>query len=74
MIVADSTVLITLINIDEFRILKAFVETVIIPYEVYQEVIQKAYAKNYLEKQIEQGFVMVENIKIPHFSIPSMRR
>ncbi len=63
MIVSDSTVLIALINIDEFRILKAFVKTVIIPYEVYQEVIQKKYAKNYLEKQIEQGFVIVEKYK-----------
>lgn len=63
MIVSDSTVLITLININEFSILQAFVKTVIIPYEVYQEVTQKAYAKNDLEKQIEQGFVMVEKYK-----------
>lgn len=63
MIVSDSTVLITLINIDEFRILKAFVKTVIIPQEVYKEVTQKEYAKNYLEKQIKQGYVIVEQYK-----------
>lgn len=63
MIVSDATVLITLINIDEFRILKAFVKTVIIPYEVHKEVAQKEYAKSYLEKQIKEGFVIVEKYK-----------
>ena len=63
MIVADSTVLITLINIDEFRILKVFVKTVIIPYEVYTEVAQKEDARNYLDREIKEGFVLIEKYK-----------
>jgi len=63
MIVSDSTVLITLINIDEFRILKVFVKTVIIPYEVYTEVAQKEDARNYLDREIKEGFVLIEKYK-----------
>lgn len=61
MIVSDATILITLINIDEFAILELFVEKIIIPNEVYKEVSQKPSAKKYLDAQIDKGFISLEN-------------
>lgn len=46
MIVSDATALIVLINIDEFRMLELFVESITIPQEVYDEVCKKNYAMN----------------------------
>ena len=57
MIVSDATILITLINIDEFRVLKLFVDKIIIPYEVYNEVSQKLSAKNFIDKEKALGFI-----------------
>jgi len=59
MIISDATILITLINIDEFRVLKLFVETIMIPDEVYTEVSAKTSAKNYLDHEIAEGFISV---------------
>jgi len=61
MIVADATVLITLINIDEFRLLKLFVDRIIIPKEVYEEASAQIIAKKFLDAQIDTGFLKVEN-------------
>ncbi len=61
MIISDATILITLINIDEFRVLKLFIDSIIIPYEVYNEVSQKPSAKNYLDHEINNGFISVES-------------
>ena len=60
MIISDATILITLINIDEFRVLKLFIDSIIIPPEVYDEVSQKLSAKNYLDHEINEGFISVE--------------
>lgn len=61
MIIADSTVLITLMNIDEFRLLKLFVNHIIIPNEVYAEASQQVSAKKFLDVEITDGFLSVES-------------
>jgi len=63
MIISDTTILITLINIDEFRVLKLFIDSIIIPHEVYNEVSQKPSAKNYLDHEINNGFISIESYK-----------
>ena len=63
MIISDATILITLINIDEFRVLKLFIDSIIIPLEVYSEVSNRVSAKNYLDLEIEEGFISVETYK-----------
>jgi len=60
MIVSDATILITLINIDEFELLKLFSKNIIITNEVYNEVSQKEYAKKYIDKEIEQNFITIK--------------
>ncbi|HIP50769.1 MAG TPA: hypothetical protein EYG94_01670 [Campylobacterales bacterium] len=60
MIISDATILITLINIDEFRVLKLFIDKIIIPHEVYNEVSRKASAKKYIDTQIDEAFISVE--------------
>ena len=57
MIVSDATVLITLINIDEFQLLKLFTEEIIIPHEVYAEVAKTQSAKKFLDTEIENSFI-----------------
>ena len=67
MIISDATILITLINIDEFRVLKLFIDNIIIPSEVYNEISQKPSAKSYLDTQIDEAFISVETYaKILH--------
>jgi predicted nucleic acid-binding protein len=61
MIVSDSTILITLINIDEFELLESFVKSIIITKEVYEEVSQKIYAKNFIDAKIDKGYMRIEN-------------
>jgi len=61
MIIADSTVLITLMNIDEFRLLKLFVDHIIIPNEVYEEASQQLSTKKFLDVEITDGFLSVES-------------
>jgi len=61
MIISDSTILITLINIDEFDILKKYTNNIIITDEVYGEVAVKPYAKNYLDKEIKKRFIKIQN-------------
>jgi hypothetical protein len=63
MIISDATILITLINIDEFRVLKIFIDSIIIPPEVYKEVSLKLSAKNYMDNEISEGFIRVESYK-----------
>jgi len=61
MIVSDSTILITLINIDEFELLESFVESIIITKEVYAEVSQRVYAKNFIDAKIDESYIKIEN-------------
>ena len=63
MIISDATILITLINIDEFSILKLFIEKLTITNEVYKEVSKKENAKKYLDHQIAKGFISMESYK-----------
>ncbi|CAA6822967.1 MAG: Unknown protein [uncultured Sulfurovum sp.] len=63
MIISDATILITLIKIDEFRVLKLFIDGVVIPHEVYNEVSKKIFAKKYLDREINKGFISVESYK-----------
>jgi len=63
MIIADSTVLITLINIDEFEILKLFIEKVTITNEVYSEISIQPSTKMFIDKEIAKGFIAVEPYK-----------
>lgn len=65
MLISDATILIKLINIDEFRVLKLFVDAVIIPFEVYDEVSQKASAKKYLDAEIATKFISIESYDNP---------
>jgi len=61
MIVSDATILITLINIDEFSILELFVDEIMIPREVYYEVCKKYSTKKYLDREVAKGFVSIES-------------
>jgi predicted nucleic acid-binding protein len=61
MIVSDSTILITLINIDEFELLESFVKSIIITKDVYEEVSQRIYAKNFIDAKIDKGYMRIEN-------------
>ena len=63
MIISDATILITLINIDEFRVLKLFIDSIIIPNEVYSEVSINIVAKKFLDREIREGFIRVESYK-----------
>jgi predicted nucleic acid-binding protein len=63
MIVSDATILITLINIDAWSVLKLFVDTVIIPPEVYKEVSQHTNAKSYLDREIAEGYISVQEYR-----------
>ena len=57
MIVSDSTALITLINIDEFDLLYFFTQKIILPKEVYDEVVVVEQAEIFLDAQIKENFV-----------------
>ena len=61
MIVSDATALIVLINIDRFEILKMMFPSIIITQEVYHEVTAKQSAKNFINTEIESGFLCIEN-------------
>jgi len=63
MIIADSTVLITLINIDEFEILKLFIEKVTITNEVYNKISMQPITKKFIDKEIAKGFIAVKPYK-----------
>jgi len=63
MIISDATTIITLINIDEFNLLKLFTKKVILPTEVYDEVVLNVDAEKHLLHQIEQKFVEVLTYK-----------
>ena len=57
MIVSDSTALITLINIDEFELLHFFEQKIILPKEVYDEVVVVEQAEIFLDAQIKENIV-----------------
>ncbi len=61
MIIADSTILITLINIDEFKILKLFIEKVTITNEVYNEISIQQSTKKFIDYEIAKGFILVKS-------------
>jgi predicted nucleic acid-binding protein len=48
-------------NIDEFRLLKLFVDHIIIPNEVYEEASQQLSTKKFLDVEITDGFLSVES-------------
>ena len=53
MIISDSTALITLINIEEYDLLKFFTHKIVIPIEVYEEISIEEKDKRFLDAQIE---------------------
>ena len=63
MIVSDATAIITLINIDRFEILHLMFDHIIMTSEVYDEIAVKPRAKNYLDQEIDLGFVQIEQYK-----------
>ena len=73
MIVSDSTAIITLINIDEFKLLEFFTQKIIMPEEVYDEISTKKDAKNFLDKQIETKFIEVLPYGCLLYTSPSPR-
>jgi len=63
MIISDATTIIALINIDRFDILKLFIGSIMIPTEVYKEVAKVEYAKKFIDKEAESGFIKVVSKK-----------
>ena len=63
MIISDSTAIITLINISEFKLLKLFTKKIILSKEVYQEVSLKENAKLFLDIEIKAGYIEIQNYK-----------
>jgi predicted nucleic acid-binding protein len=59
MIVSDSTAIITLININEFELLKFFASKIIIPTEVYREISIQKDAKIFLDRETKANFLEV---------------
>jgi predicted nucleic acid-binding protein len=59
MIVSDATTLIALINIDRLDLLKQFVDALIVPREVYDEVAKRPTDRKILDEEIERGFLSV---------------
>ena len=59
MIVSDATTLIALINIDRFDLLRQFVDALIVPREVYDEVAKRPSAQKVLDDEISQGFLSI---------------
>ena len=59
MIISDSTALITLINIEEFDLLKFFTQKIVIPIEVYEEISIGEKDKRFLDAQVETKFLEV---------------
>lgn len=59
MIISDSTALITLINIDEFELLHFFVQKIVVPKEVYDEIVQTDASRVFINLQIEKKFIEV---------------
>ena len=53
MIISDSTALITLINIEEFDLLKFFTQKTVIPIEVYEEISIEEKDKRFLETKLK---------------------
>ena len=51
----------TLINIDEFEILKLFIEKVTITNEVYTEISIQPITKKFIEKEINKGFISIKS-------------
>ncbi len=67
MIVCDSTTLITLINIDEFEILKIFIDNLFITKEVYDEVTKVYSSKKILDFEINSGFISIKEFNDKKF-------
>jgi len=63
MIISDSTAIITLINIGEFKLLKLFTKKIILSKEVYHEVSLKENAKLFLDTEIKTAYIEVQNYK-----------
>lgn len=63
MIISDATAIITLINIQEFDILKQFTSKIILTKKVYEEVCCFDAAKIFLEKYIKEDFIVIEECK-----------
>jgi len=61
-VVSDSTTLISLLNMKRFELLFLFSDTIVITPAVYSEVVVKHYAKEILDRYIEDGKVIVEEV------------
>ncbi|MFK5891756.1 MAG: hypothetical protein QM504_00875 [Pseudomonadota bacterium] len=61
MIISDSTAIITLININEFELLKRFTKKLILVKEVYDEISLEENAKKFLDAEIESNYVIIQN-------------
>jgi predicted nucleic acid-binding protein len=59
MIVSDATTLIALINIYRLDLLRQFVDALIVPREVCNEVTKRPSARKILDEEIERGFLSV---------------
>jgi predicted nucleic acid-binding protein len=57
MIISDTTIIITLINIDRLNILQLFTNKIYITQEVYEEVAYRVYAKVILDEYIKNQFI-----------------
>jgi len=57
MIISDTTIIITLINIDRLNILQLFTNKIYITQEVYEEVACRVYAKVILDEYIKNQFI-----------------
>ena len=65
MILSDATAIITLINIDELALLKAFARTILIPEEVYREITHYPHARACIDQEIAEGFIEIATYDDP---------
>lgn len=63
MIISDSSAVISLINIEEFGLLKLFSNKIILVQEVYDEISLDQGAKTALDKEIEAGYIEIQTYK-----------
>ena len=62
MIISDSTTIITLINIDEFKLLKKFTNNIILTKEVYEEIsINDNIEKKFIDNEIKTNYIIIKS-------------
>ena len=65
MIVSDATAIIALINIDELALLKEFARTILLPEEVYREIVSCPHARACIDREIAEGFMEITTYNDP---------